>query len=101
VGSGKQSFQRVVLVEFPRPGARAIGLVTNDVEIKEKGGKRRRYAGVFVPTNHLYLGHFILVPDEELTHLDMTVSEAIKIILSVGSAAPAQLDETRSVRPRR
>lgn len=101
MGGSGQSFQRVVLVEFPRPGMRAIGLVTNDVEVREKNGKRRRYAGVFVPTNHLYLGHFVLIPDEELVHLDMPVAQAMKTILSVGSAAPPSLEETRTPTRRR
>ncbi|MGE5189849.1 MAG: DUF502 domain-containing protein [Gemmatimonadota bacterium] len=86
----KSSFKEVVLVEYPRPGSRAIGFRTGTVE---RDGER--LAVVFVPTNNLYLGEVLFVPEEEAGRLDMTVEQAVRVLVSGGIASPEKFSPPR------
>jgi uncharacterized membrane protein len=82
----KHSFKTVVLVEFPGPGNYAVGFITSEQqgEIQQKAG--RNLVSVFVPTTpNPTSGFLLLVPEEKLTKLDMSVTDAIKYIVSLGS----------------
>ncbi len=93
----KNSFKTVVLVEFPREGIYSVGFITNDEqgEVQKKSGKN--LVGVFIPTTpNPTSGFLILVPEEKLTKLDMSVADGIKYIVSLGSIAPEQLSPKSS-----
>jgi len=77
------SFKEVVLVEYPRAGSHAIGFRTGTVE---RGGER--LAVVFVPTNNLYLGEVLFIPEAQAGRLDMSVERAVRILVSGGIASP-------------
>ena len=82
----KHSFKTVVLVEFPGPGNYSVGFITSEQqgEIQQKTG--RKLISVFVPTTpNPTSGFLILVSEEKLTKLDMSVTDAIKYIVSLGS----------------
>ena len=82
----RHSFKTVVLVEFPGPGNYSVGFITSEQqgEIQQKAG--RKLVSVFVPTTaNPTSGFLILVPEEKLTKLDMSVTDAIKYIVSLGS----------------
>lgn len=82
----KSSFKEVVLVEYPRPGSHAIGFRTGTVE---RDGER--LAVVFVPTNNLYLGEVLFMPEGKAGRLDMSVEQAVRILVSGGIASPKTL----------
>ncbi len=85
----KNSFKTVVLVEFPRPGSYSVGFITGDRqgEVQQKAG--RNLVSVFIPTTpNPTSGFLILVPEEKVTKLDMSVADGIKYIVSLGSIAP-------------
>lgn len=81
----KTHFERAVLVEWPRQGAYLLGFVTNPTtsKISDKVGKK--LTNVMIPNvpNPL-TGFVIMVPDELITPLDITVEEAVKIVVSGG-----------------
>ena len=82
----RHSFKTVVLVEFPGPGNYSVGFITNEQpgEIQQRTGKN--LINVFVPTTpNPTSGFLILVPEEKLTKLDMSVTDAIKYIVSLGA----------------
>ncbi len=88
----KNSFKTVVMVEFPSAGSYSVGFITNETqgEAQEKIGKN--LVGVFIPTTpNPTSGFLILVPEEKVTKLDMSVAEGIKYIVSLGSIAPENL----------
>ncbi len=88
----KNSFKTVVLVEFPGPGNFSVGFITNEAqgEVRNKTGKN--IVGVFIPTTpNPTSGFLILVEEEKLTKLDMSVADGIKYIVSLGSIAPEHL----------
>jgi uncharacterized membrane protein len=85
----KNSFKTVVLVEFPGPGNFSVGFITNEAqgEIAQKAGAK--LVAVFIPTTpNPTSGFMILVPEEKVTKLDMSVADGIKYIVSLGSIAP-------------
>ncbi len=83
-GSAKKS---VVLVEYPRKGAWAVGFATKDNkgEISEK--TNTDLVNVFVPTTPNPTSGFLLMfPKSEIVYLDMTFEEASKFIVSAGTS---------------
>lgn len=81
--------QRVVLITFPSPGMRAVGLVTRTFT---DPGTGLEIAAVYVPTTpNPSSGYVELVPTSELLPLDWTVNEALTFIISGGAVAPEHL----------
>jgi len=87
--SGKQSsFQTVVLVEYPREGIYSVGFITNAQadEVEKKTGKK--CVCIFIPTTPLPTGGFlIIIPEEKVIKLDMSVADGFKYIISIGALA--------------
>jgi uncharacterized membrane protein len=82
-------FQAVCLVAYPRPGMLAVAFVTcNDQElIKELTGQR--LIAVFVPTTpNPTSGYLIYVPPQDITYLDISIEDAMKLIVSAGAYVP-------------
>ncbi len=83
--SETEKIKGVVLVEYPRKGVYAIGFTTGAriEEAEQKIGKK--FVNVFIPTSpNPTSGLVILVPEEELIYLDISVEEALKVIISGG-----------------
>ena len=92
----RSSFKKVVLVEFPRKGIYTIGFVTGmpSIEVQKKTGQNS--ISVFVPTTpNPTSGYLIIVPEEDLVHMDMSVEEALTFIISVGIITPADRAKKR------
>ena len=85
----KSSFKQVVLIEYPRKGIHAIGFLTND-DIPEASARLgQTMVGVFVPTTpNPTSGFLVMLPQDQITRLDMTVADAFKYVFSLGSVAP-------------
>lgn len=85
----KNSFKTVVLVEFPRLGTYSVGFITGDQNAEVQQKTNEKVVSVFVPTTpNPTSGFLILVPEEKLVKLDMTVADGIKFIVSLGSISP-------------
>lgn len=82
-----RSFKEVVLVDYPMEGSQAIGFRTGTVE---RDGTL--LAVVFVPTNHIYFGEILFLPEERVVHLKMPVEQAVRIIVSAGIGAPSRFN---------
>jgi uncharacterized membrane protein len=91
ISDKKKSFKKVVLVEFPRKGMYTIGFITGHppFEVQEKTGKP--CFGVFVPTTpNPTSGYFIMVPEDGVISMDMSVEEAFTLIISMGIVTPQE-----------
>lgn len=74
-----QAFRQVVLISFPQKGSWVVGLVTHEDEENET-------LTVFVPTTpNPTSGYVISVKTHEAEKLDMSVDEALKYIISLGT----------------
>jgi len=84
-----QSFREVVLIEYPRRGIWAIGFLTGTTrgEIQER--VEPKLLNIFLPTTPNPTSGFLLfVPKEDVLHLDMSVEDGIKMVISSGIVAP-------------
>jgi uncharacterized membrane protein len=93
----KSSFRTVVMVEFPQPGMYSVGFLTTapQGEVREKTHKDA--VSVFIPmTPNATSGFLVLVPENKVRELDMTVTEALKYVISLGSIAP---ESARTAKP--
>jgi uncharacterized membrane protein len=87
--SNKSSFQQVVLVEFPRAGMHSVGFVTNPEHSPVEPPSPRKMIAVFIPTTpNPTSGFLVLVPEDEVVKVDMSVADGIKFIISLGAIAP-------------
>ncbi|HYA79069.1 MAG TPA: DUF502 domain-containing protein [Candidatus Nitrosopolaris sp.] len=85
----KHSFKTVVLVEFPGPGNYSVGFITNEQQGEMQKTAGKNLVSVFIPTTpNPTSGFLILVPEEKVTKLEMSVADAIKYIVSLGSLSP-------------
>ncbi|HSY10227.1 MAG TPA: DUF502 domain-containing protein [Candidatus Dormibacteraeota bacterium] len=84
----KSSFKTVVLVEYPREGIYSVGFITSEQadEVEQKTG--RKCVCIFIPTTPIPTGGFlIIVPEEKVIKLDMSVADGFKYIISIGALA--------------
>jgi uncharacterized membrane protein len=86
----RNSFKTVVLVEFPRPGSYSVGFITGDTQTGVMQQLGRPMVNVFIPTTpNPTSGFLVLVPEDKVTKLEMSVADGIKYIVSLGAIAPA------------
>ncbi len=85
----KTAFRTVVLIEFPRAGAYSIGFITGDRPESVQAKTGQKLVCVFVPlTPNPTSGFLLMVPEEGVTKLDMSVPDAIKYVISLGAILP-------------
>jgi uncharacterized membrane protein len=83
------SFKKVLLIEYPRRGVYSMCFKTSDdlEEIQAKTGDT--VITVFLPTTPNPTSGFILfVPRAEVVELEMSVEDALKMIISLGVVVP-------------
>jgi uncharacterized membrane protein len=84
---------RVVLIEFPHPGARAIGLVMRSFKDAKTG---EELAAVLVPTApNPTTGYLQIVAARNLTPTDMSIDQAMSMIISGGAQVPEHISLAR------
>lgn len=88
-----QQFRRVVLIEYPRRGLWAVGLMTGVSQGEVQDKTAARVINVFVPTTpNPTSGYLVLVPADDVLYLDMSVEDAFKLVMSGGIVAPGEGD---------
>ena len=96
-GTDAMQFQKVVLVEFPRPGMKCIAFLTSVIEDADTG---RKMATVFISTTpNPTTGYMQILPLEEVSDTGWTVEEAVKVLMSGGILSPPKVpfDHVRPV----
>jgi len=84
-----RAFSGVVLVEFPRAGTWTLGLVTGSTQGEIYRRIHRDLVNVFVPTTpNPTGGYLIFVPSENVIRLEMSIDDALKMIISGGVLTP-------------
>ena len=88
-GQKGQRFNRVVMIEYPRKHVFALAFVTGEAggELQRKVGSR--LINCFLPTTpNPTSGFYLLVPEEDIINLDLSVEDAFKIVMSAGLVTP-------------
>jgi uncharacterized membrane protein len=83
------SAQRVVLIDFPSAGLKAIGFVMHTFPDAKTG---EQLAAVYVPTApNPTSGYLQIVPYDRLTQTDLQSDQAMSMILSGGAVTPEHI----------
>lgn len=87
----REKYNRVVLIQFPKNGHYCFAFVTGVTQGELQQCSPDPLLNVYVPTSpNPTSGYFLLVPEREVTPVDMSVEEAMKLIVSGGLYVPVQ-----------
>ena len=94
VGQDKTVFEKAVLLEYPRKGLYCMGFLTYPDKISfPEHSSLPKMRCIFIPTTpNPTSGFLLLVPENELFVLNMTVEDALKMIISGGVVLPEVVD---------
>jgi uncharacterized membrane protein len=94
-GKGK-TFREVVLIEYPRPGLYTLAFVTNEMSFVAADNRTQDFINVYIPNPpNPTSGVLILVPKEQVMHLNLTIEEGLKLVLSGGIVTPERLKQMK------
>lgn len=87
--SRSKGFSRAVLIEYPRKGTYVVAFVTGIAEERLQDKTKRKVINLFVPTTpNPTSGFYLMIPEEDMISLDMSVEDAFKLVVSGGMVSP-------------
>lgn len=90
----REVFKKAVLIEYPRKGVYSIAFFTKDTKGEIQSKLDGDLISVFVPTTpNPTSGYLLFIKRDDAIDLDMTIEEALKLIISGGVIVP----ETNSI----
>lgn len=85
----KSAFKQVVLFEYPRRGIYSVAFITSEEHPEASAKVGKKMVGVFVPTTpNPTSGFLLVVPENDVIPLEMSVADGIKYVISLGSVTP-------------
>ena len=98
MASQSDAFRDVVLLEYPRKNVWVIGFVTGTTKGEVQSEIEEETANVFVPTTPNPTSGFLLFcPKSELKYLEMSVDDAVKLVVSGGIVTPPHGAEANKI----
>ncbi len=92
MGRHRQIFEQVVLLEYPRKGLYSLGFLTaRDQNLIGAVVKRNLVYVFIVTTPNPTSGFFLIVPSEDVIPLDLSIEDAMKMVISSGMVAPKKI----------
>ena len=92
---GKQNrdvFKQVVMIEYPRPGIYALAFTTGEAQGVVQDATDQVLINCFLPTTpNPTSGFYLLVPQEDVISLEISVEDAFKLVMSAGLVTPETL----------
>ena len=83
------AFRKAVLVQYPRQGSWTIAFVTGVPGGDVVNHLHGDYISIYVPTTpNPTSGFFLMMPKADVIELEMSVDEALKYIISMGTVVP-------------
>jgi uncharacterized membrane protein len=87
--------RQVVMIEYPRKGVYTIGFAMGRAWSELEKNNEVPLVNVFIPTTpNPTSGFYLLVPANEVSPLDMSMEEALKLITSGGLITPEDKNRT-------
>ncbi len=81
----RDKYNKVVMIQFPKDGNYVLAFVTGETRDEVQELAPEPLVHVYVPTSpNPTSGYFLLVPEREVESVDMSVEEAMKLIVSGG-----------------
>jgi len=91
------TFRKVLLIEYPRRGCWSICFQSSIAQGEVQDRTEKELVTVFLPTvPNPTTGFILLVPRDEAIELEMSVDEAIRLIMSLGVIYPKPRGEGRN-----
>lgn len=91
MASQSDAFKEVVMLEYPRKGCWVLGFVTGKTKGEVQSITKKDMVNVFVPTTPNPTSGFLLfLPHKDVTFMNMSVEEGIKMIVSGGIITPEE-----------
>ncbi len=91
------SFQKMVLITYPREPLKTLGIVCCDTPEGIKGVTGNKMLNVFVPTSpNPTTGFLFMVPEKDTIPMEMSVEEGLKMIISFGMAHPESSETSKA-----
>jgi uncharacterized membrane protein len=88
-GDTGTSFKKVILIEYPREGLYSLAFQTSENPAEVQALTGERVIAVFLPTTpNPTSGFMLFVPRSHATELEMSVEDALKMIVSLGVVVP-------------
>ncbi len=89
LGKGMKNLKRVALIQYPRQGVYSLGFITGSLnEGENHNASGQKLVSIFVPTTpNPTSGYYIMLPEDDVQELSITVEDAFRIIMSAGLAA--------------
>ena len=85
-------FKKSALIEYPRKGIYSIGFITQDTRGIVQNKLSEDVVSIFMPTTpNPTSGYLLFVPKKDIMELNMSVEEALKLVISGGSIVPEEL----------
>ncbi|MDW7680101.1 MAG: DUF502 domain-containing protein [bacterium] len=82
-------FEKAILIEYPRKGIYSIGFFTQDTRGEVQDKLNTDVVSVFLPTTpNPTSGYLLFVPKAEIVPLEMSIEEALKLVISGGAIVP-------------
>jgi uncharacterized membrane protein len=101
LGHNRAAFREAVLLEWPRQGLYSVGFVTGQTRGEAQAKTSARMINVFVVTTpNPTTGFLCLVPEDQVIPLEMSVEDALKLVVSAGIVT-APYREVAQERPAR
>lgn len=107
LGDTPKAFQRVVMVQFPRPGSWVIAFVTGPAFKEMAEDPKSPSLSVFIPSTPTpFTGYTIMVPASEVIDVPITIDQALRylitggVLMPEGHASPAKPGVVSSELPR-
>ena len=87
--SNSQAFRKVLLVEYPRKGLWSIAFQTATTSTKVDSYTEDHMLTIFLPTTpNPTSGFLMLIPKKDVIELDMSIDEALTMVISLGVMQP-------------
>ena len=81
----REKYNKVVMIQFPKDGNYCLAFVTGETREEVQVLADDALVHVYVPTSpNPTSGYFLLVPEQEVLSVDLSVEEAMKLIVSGG-----------------
>lgn len=91
-----QTFKRTVIFEYPRPGMYSLGFITQDTKGAVQKSLNEQVYSIFLPTTpNPTSGYLLFIPKKSVIPVNISVEEALKLIISGGSINIGQDDFAR------
>ena len=93
------SFQKMVLITYPREPLKTLGIVCCDTPNGIEDAAGEKMLNVFVPTSpNPTTGFLFMIPEKDVIPMEMSVEEGLKMIISFGMTSPKTIETSPNLK---